>query len=180
MEDEAPRWFVHRWTAGALARRASEEEQAKAHWTAAAYWHWRVRTLPGSSEQRVGDSVEARYHYYAAGQVAKAIEGTKWVCSQLHIWGAWEWEERLLRETLTWLPECSQETALFLHDLGVVAQARGDYTQALDWYRQSLAIAEALGDRATMAGSYHHLGWIAQERGDDDQARVHYWGTDSR
>lgn len=28
------------------------------------------------------------------------------------------------------------------HQLGMVAQQRGDYERALDWYRQSLAIKE--------------------------------------
>ncbi len=49
-------------------------------------------------------------------------------------------------------------------------QERGDYDQALDWYRQSLTIKEELGNRAGTASSYHQLGIIAQERGDYDQA----------
>ena len=52
--------------------------------------------------------------------------------------------------------------------LGTVAQLRGDYDAALDWYRKSLAIAEQLGDRAGMAASYHQLGIVAQLRGDYD------------
>jgi tetratricopeptide (TPR) repeat protein len=56
------------------------------------------------------------------------------------------------------------------HQLGMIAQDRGDYDQALDWYRQSLAIKEELGNRGGMASSYHQLGMIAQDRGDYDQA----------
>ena len=52
----------------------------------------------------------------------------------------------------------------------IVAYARGDYDQALDWYRKSLEIFEALGDRAGMANSYHQLGIVAHKRGDYDQA----------
>jgi tetratricopeptide (TPR) repeat protein len=60
------------------------------------------------------------------------------------------------------------------HQLGMVAKDRGDYDQALEWYRKSLAIAEALGDRAGMASSYHQLGAVAQARGDYDQALEWY------
>jgi tetratricopeptide (TPR) repeat protein len=56
------------------------------------------------------------------------------------------------------------------HQLGNVAYLRGDYDQALDWYRKSLEIREALGDRAGMASSYHQLGMVAQARGEYDQA----------
>jgi uncharacterized protein HemY len=97
-----------------------------------------------------------------------AVEATEWACSQLQIWGAWEREERLLRETLTWVSQRSRKAAAFLHQLGIVAHRRGDYNQALAWYRQSLAIKEALGDRAGMASSYHQLGIVAQDRGDYD------------
>ena len=41
---------------------------------------------------------------------------------QLHTWGAWEWEERLIRETLAVMPEGSQEASAHLGQLGIVAQ----------------------------------------------------------
>jgi tetratricopeptide (TPR) repeat protein len=51
-----------------------------------------------------------------------------------------------------------------------MAQDRGDYDAARDWYRKSLAIFEQLGNRAGMAGLYHQLGTVAQSRGDYDAA----------
>ena len=60
--------------------------------------------------------------------------------------------------------------ATLYHQLGMVAQDRGDLDQADDWYRKSLTISEKLGDRPGMAGSYHNLGMVAQHRGDLDQA----------
>jgi tetratricopeptide repeat protein len=45
----------------------------------------------------------------------------------------------------------------------MVAQRRGDYDQALEWYRKSLAIKEELGNRAGMANSYHQLGILLLE-----------------
>jgi hypothetical protein len=44
------------------------------------------------------------------------------------------------------------------HQLGRVAELRGDYDAALDWYRKSLAIAEQLGDRAGMASTISQIG----------------------
>ena len=60
--------------------------------------------------------------------------------------------------------------------LGDLAQLRGDYDAALDWYRKSLAIKEQIGDRAGMAASYHQLGIIAQDRDYDGRST----GTASR
>ncbi len=49
------KFLVHRWTAGALARFASEAEQSDAHCAAAAYWRWRVDKLPQSRENDIQD-----------------------------------------------------------------------------------------------------------------------------
>jgi tetratricopeptide (TPR) repeat protein len=47
--------------------------------------------------------------------------------------------------------------------LGIVARVRGDYDQALDWYRQALAIFEELGDRASMALTLSQIGMSLTE-----------------
>ncbi|HEX4833956.1 MAG TPA: tetratricopeptide repeat protein, partial [Trebonia sp.] len=57
-------------------------------------------------------------------------------------------------------------TAVTYHQLGVVAQLRGDLGGAEEWYRRSLALLEELGDRPGLARSYHQLGRVAQDRGD--------------
>jgi tetratricopeptide (TPR) repeat protein len=60
------------------------------------------------------------------------------------------------------------------HQLGRVAQDRGDLGAAEDWYRKSLTIAEELGNRPGMADSYHQLGMVAQDRGELGQAEEWY------
>ncbi|MFF7751904.1 tetratricopeptide repeat protein, partial [Streptomyces sp. NPDC007971] len=60
------------------------------------------------------------------------------------------------------------------HQLGIIAQLRGDYQQAEEHYRASLTIKEELGNRSGIASSSHQLGTIAQERGDYQQAEEHY------
>ncbi|MEU4472417.1 tetratricopeptide repeat protein, partial [Micromonospora sp. NPDC023888] len=60
------------------------------------------------------------------------------------------------------------------HQLGILAQDRGDYAEAERRYRQSLAISEELGNRAGVAASYHQLGILAQDRGDYAEAERRY------
>ena len=60
------------------------------------------------------------------------------------------------------------------HQLGILAQQRGDYDTAEPLYRRALEIKERLGDQAGMAASYHQLGMLAQVRGDYDAAETLY------
>ncbi|TPW00459.1 MAG: hypothetical protein USCAAHI_00086 [Beijerinckiaceae bacterium] len=46
-----------------------------------------------------------------------------------------------------------------------MAQLRRDLDAAEGWYRKSLEINEALGNRPGLASSYHQLGMVAQDRG---------------
>ena len=48
------------------------------------------------------------------------------------------------------------------HQLGILAQDRGDYDEAARQYQRSLDINERLGNQAGMATSYHQLGMLAQ------------------
>ncbi len=159
-------FLVHRWTAAALEKRASTDERSAAHQSAAAYWRWRVANTPQSRERDIDDLLEARHHLHELGDIEAVYSVSSDVILQLETWGAWEWEVRLIRETLAWMPGIDEAAALLGADrsadsitmLGMVAQQRGDYEAALDWYRQSLAINEQLGNRAGMATSYHQLG----------------------
>ena len=46
-----------------------------------------------------------------------------------------------------------------------LAQDRGDYDTAQDWYHKSLTINEELGNKPNLATTYHQLGILAQARG---------------
>src|SRR5262249_916636 len=129
------------------------------------YWHWRVGTLSPSRQQDIEELLEARYHHHQAGEIDEAVEVTERMCSQLDTWGAWGREKHLCREVLTWIPEHSQKAAAFVHQLGIIAQNRGAYEEALEWYRKSLAIVEELGDRAGLASSYGQIAVLLTERG---------------
>jgi tetratricopeptide (TPR) repeat protein len=64
--------------------------------------------------------------------------------------------------------------AVTYHQLGRVAQARGDLEQAEQWYRKALEIMEALGNRPGLARIYHQLGRVAQDVGELEQAEQWY------
>jgi tetratricopeptide (TPR) repeat protein len=164
------RFLVHRWTAGALARFTGESERGDAHRAAASYWRWRVDKLPQSRENDIEDLLEARYHLLAIGDLRQFHDVSGTIITQLETWSAWEWEDRLICDTLGQMPEGSREASAYLHQLGNVSLHRGDYDAALDWYGKSLAIDEQLGNRAGMAVSYHQLGMVADNHGDYDAA----------
>ncbi|MGI9182568.1 MAG: tetratricopeptide repeat protein, partial [Longimicrobiaceae bacterium] len=60
------------------------------------------------------------------------------------------------------------------HQLGMVEQDRGELDAAEQWYRRSLEINEALGDRPGMATSSHPLSIVKQLRGELDAAAQWY------
>jgi tetratricopeptide (TPR) repeat protein len=169
-DEDAVRFAVHRWTASALAARSAPDEFAAAHLRAARYWWWRVRTVSKDLEE----GMEARYHFHQAGELDDAVSVTETVCLQLDTWGAYRREEQLCREVLGWLPPRSDKAAGFTLQLGFVAQKRGSYEEAFEWFWCSRQIFEEMGNRPGMAASYHHLGWVAQERGSYDEALEWY------
>jgi tetratricopeptide (TPR) repeat protein len=50
--------------------------------------------------------------------------------------------------------------------MGMIHKARGNYDAALQWYQKSVALQEALGDRAGLATSYNNIGEVCRARGD--------------
>ncbi|MER2266117.1 tetratricopeptide repeat protein [Methylobacterium oxalidis] len=68
----------------------------------------------------------------------------------------------------------NRRLAATYHQLGILAQDRGQLEAAESWCRKSLEILEALGDRRGMANSYHLLGMVAQDRGHLEAAESWY------
>jgi tetratricopeptide (TPR) repeat protein len=60
----------------------------------------------------------------------------------------------------------NRRLAIVYHQLGMVADSRGDRAATDSWNRKSLEINEALNNRSGLAGNYHQLGFVAQRRGD--------------
>ena len=172
-KDAPPLHFVHRWTAGALAQ-LHPDTTTEAHIRAAAFWRWRIDTLPQSREEDIEQLLEARYHHHAAGQTNQAIQATEEAVLQLQTWGQYGRAADLCRQTLTWLQPHAQKAGAFQGTLGNLAYLRGDYDTAETSYGQALEVLEHLGDQTGMATSYHQLGMLAQDRGDHDTAEQRY------
>jgi tetratricopeptide (TPR) repeat protein len=172
------RFFVHRWTATEIERRWRDRDAIgdiiEAHKRAASYWQWRFREWPEPPRFKVQDLLEAWYHLITAGNNEEANRLTETLCVVLNRWGAWDQEEALVRDTLSRMEPTSSSAARWFHELGVIAQERGDYDEAGRRYQQSLEIKESLGDEAGMATDYHNLGTLAQLQGDYREAERHY------
>jgi tetratricopeptide (TPR) repeat protein len=63
------------------------------------------------------------------------------------------------------------------HQLGILAELRGDYDTAEPLYRQSLELDERLGDQAGVATSYAVLGGLSEAAGNLDQAVAYRVGA---
>jgi tetratricopeptide (TPR) repeat protein len=172
--DSGPLYIAHRWTATALTPRTNPDDLTEAHRRAAQYWQWRVDVWPQDRTTDIEQLVEARHHHHQSGDLSAAISASYTIRDQLHTWGAWTWQHDLCTETLTWLPDNTRDRAAFTHQLGLIAELRGDYTQAEQRYHAALTILEEIGDRAGIATSYHQLGLLAQLGGDYTQAEQHY------
>jgi hypothetical protein len=70
---------------------------------------------------------------------------------------AWSQKSLAIDEALSNRPGM----ATSYHQLGIVAQDRGDLATAEAWYQKALAILEALADRPGMALTYGQLGRVA-------------------
>jgi len=173
-------WFVHRWTASALERQeesaveTAEEDKAERHRRAALYWMWHYRTTIQSREADVNDLMECYAHFGEAGDVEQSDNAAQGAASILNRIGRWDDEWALANRQFqnTRLNKARQEA--WRHNLGILAQARGDYDTARNLYEQSLHIKEALGDRAGMATIYGQLGILAHDQSDYDTAHTYY------
>jgi len=177
-QEDIPPMFVDRRTAGALHRdlRAAGlgDEVTSAHRRAAEYWQWRAAAWPQDRYADLHDMLEGRHHLHEAGDNDQAGALTEVVCAQLHAWGELDHEGALIQETLAWLPARSPLRAAWIHEIGKIAQVRGNHVEAERRYQQSLEISASLGDAAAVSRSQHRLGILAQARGDYAEAEHLY------
>ena len=85
--------------------------------------------------------------------------------------------ERAYEEVLNYLIPLDSEKVgrripVTYHQLGLVAQFRGQFDAAEVWFHKALEIEETLGLEPEAGGDYLHLGIIAQERGQADTAEA--------
>ena len=172
-EGDKRQFFVHRWIAAELAGRAASRA-GEAHRQAAAYWIWRSRVWRQDIRAAVRDLQEARRHLLLAGDTEDAGQLTQEIIGHLHSWGAWDQEASLIHDTLALVPTDSPLRAHWVHQLGILAQARGDHDEAARLYHHALNINERSGNQVGIAAIYHQLGNVAYLQGYHDEAASHY------
>jgi tetratricopeptide (TPR) repeat protein len=74
----------------------------------------------------------------------------------------------------TELLEDTNQKSIWIHNLGIISQKKGEYDEARKLYQQSLDILQELGDKSGVARSLHQLGMLAQDTGEYDEARKLY------
>ena len=98
-------WFVHRWTARAIADLAPELACGHARPPGSGSGGW---TIPQSREQDIEQLIEARAHLRAAGDTAAAVGLTEPIVRQLQTWGHYGRAAELCRQTLGWVGEATR------------------------------------------------------------------------
>jgi tetratricopeptide (TPR) repeat protein len=170
--------FVEAWLASELHRLLAaagrSADLTDAHRRAAQYWQWRSAAWPQGRRADMHDLLEARHHLFDAGDSDQASVLTEAVCAQLHAWGDLGREAALIQETLDRLPTRSAGRAAWIHELGRIAEVRGDHGDAERLYQQALDIFATAGDRTGVSRSYHSLGVLAQAKGDYAKAEHRY------
>ena len=57
---------------------------------------------------------------------------------------------------------------------GISFAIRADYEKALEYYSNSLAIRNGLGDKKEVAGSFHNIGRVYEKQGNYQRALEYY------
>jgi tetratricopeptide (TPR) repeat protein len=171
-------WQVEPWFASELHNRlvaaGRAGELVTAHRRAAEYWQWRAAAWPQDRGSDLNDLLEARHHFFGAGDCEQGSNITQVVCAQLHAWGDLSHEAELIESTLAMLPTRSASRAAWTHELGAIHQVRGEHGEAYRCYAGAVQMFALLGDYRGVARGQHSLGVLAQAQGDYRRAERHY------
>jgi len=123
----------------------------------------------------LADYLEAYHLLRAAGEVERAGELAMNLGETLSRFGLYQLWRELCTATIIDVDTTHEDLrAAALHQLGIIAQAQGEYAEARRLYSESLTIFERLGDQGGRANTLHELGSIAQDQGEYEEARRLY------
>jgi len=132
---------------------------------------------PGREQRRevnLRGLLAGRQRLLDVGDTDAASRLTEIICARLRDQGDLAGAAALGQATLEVMPSPSASAARWLHELGTIAQLRGDDTQAHERHLLAAAMFSAVGDPAGVARSYDSLGTLAHARGDYQQAEHYY------
>jgi predicted ATPase len=143
-EEAQPELAQRRVQAEWLERLGREHENFRGALT------WALEADPEERGMRLGASLASYFN------LRKSIEGRQWLAMILERGG----ESR------------PGDRAAVLAGAGQLAQAHGDYDEALRLLQESFALRQKLGDEQGISRSLADLGWLALHRGDYRRARA--------
>jgi tetratricopeptide (TPR) repeat protein len=161
-------YFMHQGVRDYVYVLMSDDEKVEAHFKAVKYYEM----LFEKGKADLADILEMHYHLIESGQYDKAGNLILELSEPFLRWGFWWKLQELLVQTAKTTDGRTRAGAL--HNLGAVLESFGNYEEAEKLYRQSLDIAEKIGDTAGVASSLHQLGIIQQYRGNYEEAEKLY------
>ncbi len=118
--------------------------------------------------------LDARQRLLEAGESDPASSLSERICARLRADGHLGQAAALGQATLDAMPAPSVSRARWLHELGAIAQAGGDDTEARRWYLLAVDMYARVGHAAGVARCYESLGAAAHASGDYQRAERHY------
>jgi hypothetical protein len=128
----------------------------------------------GNDDAHLQGLLDARQRLIDARDIHAASRLTGVICARLRDRGDLDRAAALGQATLEEMPSPSASAAHWLHELGTLAQLRGDDELAADRYLLAVQMFADVGDAAGVACSYDSLGVLAHARGDYQQAERYY------
>lgn len=158
--------YVHRYLAGYLHERMSDELRERYHFCIADYY-WKKNEESNTLE--LDDAIEARWHYVQAGKWERAARLTfsldNYLCRRGYYQCALDVLQELEVEKLS-----TKNQWQFHNRLGKLYLDFGDFGQALFHYHQAMEINERSEDFKGVATILYQIGMIYQVQGDYDTA----------
>jgi len=161
-------YFMHPGVKDYVNSLLSDDERIEAHVEAVEYY----RTLLEKKKADVLDVLELHYHLVESEQYEEAGGIVLEIFEVFYRWGFRGKLMELLIQTVKTTDGRTKAAAL--HDLGIILGAFGEYKEAEKYYKESLELAESLGDKQGIARSLHQLGNLECLQGSYKEAEKYY------
>jgi hypothetical protein len=128
----------------------------------------------GRGHAHLAGLLDARQRLLDVHDTDAASRLSEVICARLRDQGDLAQAAALGQATLEAMPSPSVAAARWLHELGTIAQLRGDDGQAQNRHMRAVQMFAEVGDAAGVARGYDSLGALAQAQGDYQQAERYY------
>ncbi|MCB9760241.1 MAG: CHAT domain-containing protein [Alphaproteobacteria bacterium] len=164
-------WLAPPWVRRAVLGGLSADVRRTTHEALARRWTQLAVGARGAEEV---DFLEEALHHTRAGEgIQHAPEAVFALVRALRRAGRQADAERALRDFVDAMPPHTAATAAALHELGLIAQRRGEMAHAERFFVRSMEMDRALGHHVELIASHEQLASIRHGAGDAEGARRH-------